>query len=484
MALSDTAGDSLPGPGGDGLEPDERAELEQLRAKVRELQARPPARQRRKISWRSPVAAVLIVLSCVLAPLAVVAVWTAGQVSDTSTYVANVAPLVSEPAVQNALTDKITNQISSHLNVTAYADQAASALASKGLPRAAALLKNFAPSIASAVTGLIHTQVKKLVASAAFARAWVRLNTVAHAQLVKALSGQGSKSITVQNGQVTLNLGPLIDLAKQRLSARGLTIVNKLPAINPTFPLFSAKYLVKAQTGYRLLNDLKIVLPLLVILLLAAGAYVARNHRRALIGAGLGLAASMLILGIGLLIFRGIYLNSVPDSKLPADAAAALFDTLVRFIKESLRTVLIAGLVLAGAAFLIGPSVSAVRTRGAFASGLGWIRRRADLAGLHTGPVGQWTYAHRKALRISATAIAALVFVFWGRLTPAVVVVIVILLLIVLGLIELIGRPPQENAPGPAAGPPEGATAAAPAEGATADGPPESSSATVPPADR
>jgi hypothetical protein len=38
-------------------------------------------------------------------------VWTANQVSDTSRYVANVTPLIKDPAIQNALTDKITNQI-------------------------------------------------------------------------------------------------------------------------------------------------------------------------------------------------------------------------------------------------------------------------------------------------------------------------------------------------------------------------------------
>jgi hypothetical protein len=50
---------------------------------------------------------------------------------------------------------------------------------------------------------------------------------------------------------------------------------------------------------------------------------------------------------------------------------------------------------------------------------------------------------------------AALVFVFWGRPTAAVVIVIVVLLLVVLGLIELIGRPPPP-APVPAAPAPAG----------------------------
>src|SRR5205814_158086 len=104
------------------------------------------------------------------------------------------------------------------------------------------------------------------------------------------------------------------------LSARGFTLVDKLPPIHPTLALFSAKDLVKAQTLYRLINDLKIVLPILALLLIAAGVYIARRHRRALIGAGLGFAASMLVLGAGLTIARSIYLNTVPNDVLPSDA--------------------------------------------------------------------------------------------------------------------------------------------------------------------
>jgi hypothetical protein len=442
--VSQTGGASTPAHAPVPLEPGERAELERLRAEVAELHKRPPAQQRPRIGWRGPVASLLIVLGCVLAPMSVLAVWTANQVSDTGRYVANMAPLASNPAIQGALTDKISTEITSHIPVSSLTNQAAGALSSHGLTRVAGLLKSFTPSITSALTGYIHSQVHKLVTSPAFAQLWDRLNTVVHAHLVKALSGQGGSAISVSNGQVTLSLGPFIDVAKQRISARGLTIVNKLPTINPTFELFSAKYLVKAQTGYRLINDLKVVLPILTLLFLAVGVYIARSHRRALIGAGLGLAAAMLVLAAGLLIFRGIYLNSVPNSKLPADAAAALYDTLVRFIKAGLRTLLVVGLVAAGAAFITGPSVTAVRTRAAFSNGFAWVRGSGDRVGLSTGPVGRWTYAYRKALRIGATTVAVLVFVFWGRPTAAVVIWIVVVLLIALGLIELIGRPPRD----------------------------------------
>ncbi len=449
--MSDAGHAGGPAVEGGSLGPDERAELERLRAEVTRLRTERAAPARRpRIGWRSPVAVVLILVGCLLAPVSVLAVWTANQVSSTSRYVDNVEPLVHDPAVQNALTDKLTTEITTHLNVTAYTDQAAALLTSHGLPRVGTLLQTFGPSISSAVAGFIHGQVHKIVTSPRFADIWVQANTAVHQQLVKALSGQGGSAVSVSNGQVVLSLGPFINLIKQDLIKRGFTIVSKLPAINPTLSLFSAKYLVKAQTGYRLINDLKIVLPIVALLLLAIGVYVARSHRRALIGAGLGLAASMLVLGAGLLIFRGVYLNSVPNDVLPADAAAALFDTLVRFIKDGLRTILVAGLVIAAGAFLTGPSVTAVTIRKAITSALAWVRQSGEHAGLRTGPVGTWTYAHRKGLRISAVALAALLFVFAGQPSVALVIVIVVLLLVVLGLIELLGRPPTPPATQPA----------------------------------
>jgi hypothetical protein len=152
----------------------------------------------------------------------------------------------------------------------------------------------------------------------------------------------------------------------------------------------SSPGLAKAQKAYRLINDLKIVLPILTLVLLGAGVAAARDHWRALIGAALGFAASMLVLAAGLAIARAIYLNSVPASILPAGAAAA-FDILVRFIKTTLRTLLVVGLTVAPGALLTGPSPAAVATRSTFFSGLGSLRWRGESAGLSTGPAGAWT---------------------------------------------------------------------------------------------
>ena len=347
--------------GADGPGQDEHAEVERLRIELEELRKQQQSaqpRRRRRVSWRTPVSALLIVIGCILAPLSVIWVWTANQVSDTNRYIANIEPLIHDPAIQNALTDKVTTAITSRLNVSGRATQAADVLTSKGLPRVGTLLKTFAPTLAGAINSYVHNAVHKLVTSPGVARAWVQVNTVAHQTLVQALSGQGG-AVTVSNGQVTIDLAPFIAVVKEDLANRGFTLVNSLPPIHPTIALFSSKTLVQAQTLYRLINDLKIVLPIAALVLIAAGVYIAREHRRALIGAGLGFAASMLVLGAALLIFRGVYLNSVPNSVFPSDAAAAAFDTLVRSSDRAARA-LVLGLVVAIAAFFTGPSVTAM----------------------------------------------------------------------------------------------------------------------------
>lgn len=379
-------------------------------------------------------------LGCVLAPVSVVAVWSANQVSNTSRYVANVSPLISEPAVRAALTDRISNAVTDQIDVKGLTNQVAAQLSQRGLARLASLLSTFSGSIASGVDGFIHSTVAKIVASPAVRRLWVQGNRIVHQQLVLALSGKKS-ALTVSNGKVVVGLGPIVDQVKHNLSDRGLTIVDKLPPINPTFPLFSAKYLVQARSLYRALTDLKWILPFVTLGFLAAGVYIARRHRRALIGAGLGLAASMLVLGVALAIGRTIYLNKLPVT-VSADAAAAAFDTIVRFIRQGLRVLLVLGLVVAIAGFFTGPSVTAVRTRGAFTSAFAALRGTGERAGISTGPVGTWVYRHRTALRITAVAVAALVLVFWGIPTGLTVLVTALALVLVLGIIELIGRPP------------------------------------------
>ena len=55
----------------------------------------PAGRQR----WSTILAVLLIVVGCVLAPLAGVALWARNQVTNTDRYVRTVAQLASDPAI-------------------------------------------------------------------------------------------------------------------------------------------------------------------------------------------------------------------------------------------------------------------------------------------------------------------------------------------------------------------------------------------------
>jgi len=444
-----------------GLTENERAELNRLRAENAALRAqgqaapqppRPGGRQR----WRTIVAVLLIVLGCVLAPLAGVAVWARNQVTNTDRYVATITPLASDPAIQQAITDQITAQVFTYIDIQALTTQVVDALSARvegrGLPpQAAAALQGLAVPVANGVQGFVRTQVERIVQSQAFEDAWIQANRAAHDALVKALTGEGGGAVTIENDTVSINLAPFIQTVKQQLVAQGFTLAERIPQVDKSFVLFQSADITRARSAFNLLNTLGNWLPVVAIVLLAIGIYVAKDHRRALVGAALGVAAGMVLLGLSLAVFRSIYLDAVPAAVLPHDAAAVLYDTIVRFLRAGLRSVLVLALVVAAAGFLTGQSTTAVRTRQGLAGGLGWVRGSAEHAGLSTGPVGSWVYANKKALRIGAVVLASLALVFWSRPTGKVVLLLAGLLLVALALIELLGRPPER--PGPAGGP-------------------------------
>jgi hypothetical protein len=397
----------------------------------------------------------MIVVACVLAPLSVVAIWTRNQVTNTDRYVATVAPLADDPAIQNAIADQITAQVFTYIDVQGLTNQAVDALAERGLtPTLADQLRALAVPIANGVQSFTRSQVGKVVESDAFADAWVQANRVAHAELVKALTGEGGGSVRVENDTVSLDMAAFIETVKQRLVDSGFSVAARIPTVNASFVLFQSEDITRARSGFNLLNTLGVWLPVIAIVLLVLGVYVAKDHRRALVGAALGVAASMVVLALALTVFRSIYLDAVPAAVLPHDAAAVLYDTIVRFLRLGLRTVLVLGLVVAAGAFLSGQSVTAVRTRQGLSNAIGWLAGGAERAGFSTGPVGTWMYANKKALRIGAVALAALALVFWGRPTGKVVLGLTLALLVVLALIEFLGRRPAQRAVDAATGQP------------------------------
>lgn len=413
------------------LDPDERAELERLRAEVQRLRA-PRARP----AGRTVLAGAVIVVGCLLAPVALTSVWLHNQVADTDRFVTTVSPLVQDAAVQTALTDRVTDTVFTYVDVRGLADDAVEALADQGLPPLLVdRLRGLTGPLANSVRDFVRDRVAELVATEQFARAWDRVVRVAHEQVNGVLSGTNS-AIAAQGDRMVLDLAPFIDVAKRQLVAAGLTAADAVPEVHPTIAIAAADRLVRARAAYVTLDRLATWLPWVVLALFTLGVYLAPDHRRAVVWCGVGFAASMLALAVALVIVRAALVDGVPARS--ATATAAAYDIVVRFLRDGLRMLFVLGVVVALGAFLAGPSVTAVRVRGGVVRGVTWLRGRA---GLRSGPVGTWVHTHRAALRATAVVLAVLVFVFLDRPSGLTVLLIGLLLAVCLAVIQFLDQP-------------------------------------------
>jgi hypothetical protein len=427
------------------LNEDERRELERLRHEVVALRAAPPPppppSRGRRIRWASLAAAVLIVLGCVGVPVSVLAIWTHNQVANTDRFIATASPVIENPAVQSSLSDRISAEVLAYIDVQRLANETVDALAAQGLrPELVDRLHDLTGPLASSVASLVRSKVGELVASPQFTAAWNRALQVTHQQVDAALSGDSS-AISIKGDHVVLDLGPFIDAAKQHLVASGFTAAGKIPQVNPTVDLFAASTLVRAQTAYQMLDAVATWLPWITVLLLAAGIYLARRRRRAVLGIGLGIVAGMLVLAAALMIGRAVLVGAVPQQGVAA--AAATYDLLVRFLRTALRTLAVLGLVVAAGAFLVGPSPTAVQVRTTLGRGIRGLRRGRVADTLRTGPVGPWVHAHVGLLRSAAAGLAVLVFVLSDRPTGLDVLLIALVLVVVLAVIEFLDQAPE-----------------------------------------
>lgn len=411
-------------------------------------------RPRRRLGWRPIVSATAITLGCILAPVAVVSAWLQSVVVDTDRYVDTVAPLADDPAVQSLVADEVTNQILTSIDVQALVDQALGALADvgaeRGLPeQATERIEGLAGPIASGIEGFVADRVDRFVASDRFAEIWETVNRESHAQLNAALTGE-SEAVLIESGEVSIRLAPIIDRVKERLAGDGLGLISRVPTVDAVITIYSGGDVASIQRAFDAIDRAGVVLPIIAITLIVTGILLARDRRRATIRAGAGLVAAMVVLAIAILIGRNLYVDGV-DGVIPYEAATAIFDQVVGFLRLTLRAVLAIALVAAVWAALSGPSAAAVRARSTVTGALRRWRGAADARGWRLGGFGEWVHAHRGALRIAVLVLAALVLVFWPYPTGAVVLIIAALALLAVGIIEFLGAAPGEGAEPPAA---------------------------------
>ncbi|MEU3570941.1 hypothetical protein AB0E96_21340 [Kitasatospora sp. NPDC036755] len=424
-------------------------ELAELRARLNAVEdqearlahqlAAGPAPRPPRHRVRSSFAALLIVLACVLTPLSALALWARSEISDTDRYLATMAPLAEDPRIKAAVTDRVTAEIVKKLPLDSLLD----GLAPDDKPKLGALLGGIGQALGDGLSGLVHDQVERIVDSDAFVTLWTDVNRDAHAAVEKMVTGQGGGAVEVRDDTVVLDLAPVIARVKSALVDQGIPLASRIPEIHTSYTLVRSDTVPEVRTALRVLDLAGFWVPVLAGACALGGVLLATRRRRAVVVTALGMAGGALVLGIGLSVFRAVYLD-----RLPADvdqaAAQAVYDTLVRYLRSAVRVVVTLGLLVALGAWVIGPGRWARTVRGGWRAGLGAVRRVAGRAGLRLGPVGRFVHRWKAPLGWLAVALAALAFVLWSHPTVLVTLCLALGLIAALAVLELL------DAPGPA----------------------------------
>ena len=431
-----------------GLTSDERAELVRLRAQVAATQALPqsvvlttaePARRHRG-RWAGAI--VLLLIAALLAPLSALANWSRSTLLDQDKYLAMVAPLAKDPAVQKEVSLRITNAVFEQLKVKQLTAQTLDAIAAR--PRVAGVadqlpvqLSTFAEPISNAIYGFTEDQVAKLVASSAFQDAWVAANREAHAGLVAALTGQTSTNgVVVSKGQVAVNLGPFIEQIKPILIQRGVPFADKIPVVNAQFVVLQSEALAQAQSAVRLLDLLRVVLPVLALLALVAGVALAPAHRRALVIGASMIVGTLVLLLLSVQIGRALYLDDLEKVLLVPQVATVLFDDVTTPLRVWVRSSAMLFLLIALAAWAAGPSSAARAVRSV----------PARLSGMTSAPTGALGSASRfvahnvVVLRAVVGGLAVLAVLVGDRPSAGTLLLIAVLTALALVVLEVLRR--------------------------------------------
>jgi hypothetical protein len=189
---------------------------------------------------------VLVVLSALLAPLAVSAVWVHERILSTDGWVDTVAPLADDPAVIDAVSARIVNTIFERADIQ---DRITDILPGP----VDALGRTFTNSLRN----LAMSQTERFLESDAFQSLWEEANRVAHEQVVAMFSGQGD-ALENHNGQVVLDLGAVADKVRERLVDNGVGILKRvsIPKGQAEIVLFQSDLVTQLQTVFRLLDQL------------------------------------------------------------------------------------------------------------------------------------------------------------------------------------------------------------------------------------
>ena len=274
---------------------------------------------------RRIIAVVLLAVSVLLAPVAVLGAWARTTLLDTDHFVEIFGPLAAQPDVQEFVTDQVTDAVTSSLPIDSLIGDLFDGLSGLPIPpRTGAALLQLEPLAVAGVNSIVHGQVERLVASPQFAQVWEASLRETHARLMPVLDGDPESVLQLDDdGLLSLSLGPIVASVQERMLAQGITIARLIPDVDRSVEIVSSDSLVLLRTIYRAADIAGYWLPFVVAGLGAAGIAAARNRVRALAWTAVGFASAFVLLGVALTIARG---RASSLGVLPGEASVLMFD--------------------------------------------------------------------------------------------------------------------------------------------------------------
>ncbi len=360
---------------------------------------------------------LLIVLACVLALVSTLTVWLRALVLDTDSYVRAVGPIIEKPALRDEVAQRVVDGLYEHVDVVQ--------LLRESLPKRARVL---APTLAQGIHDTAIQLATSALATSAVRRVWEDANRVAHDQVVHVLEGKGTV-VSTARGEVAVNLRPIAEQVRTALDEHGVSLFDNVSAkaLDERFVLFRSEDLARAQRATKVLDELGIWLPVLTLLTIA-GAVALSEHRRKTIGyASLGVAATMILIIIGIAVGRAYYLDRV-GTAAPRAAAAVPFDAVVRSLRKWVRIIFVAVVLGWFATWFAGSRELMAR------------EHEVRLA------LARFTRAHDRMLAGAGIVVAAVALVAWDRPSPRAVLGVVVALGAWEAAVRVLAREPRAPA--------------------------------------
>ncbi len=310
--------------------------------------------------------------------------------------------------MQDAVATKVTEAIQQQVDVEAIINEVFAGVIDDR-PR----LELLVGPISGAVNGLIERQVREFVASDAFADIWVTANTKAQQGFVRLLEGDDGGAISLQGDEVVLDVSEVIDAVKERLVARGLTVVENLPIpeVDKQIVLLEAPGLRQARTIYAFANPIaKWLLPIVAALYFAAFLLWRRRPPMA-VAIGILLAANMLLLAFVLSIGRQLFVNELAGTVF-GPASTVFYDTLLAYLQRGWQVFMWIGVFLVAAGWFAGSNRSGTAFRTAVTGAL--ENAGGAVADGPVGDAGRWVSANAGWVRV-AVGVLTVVVLLWGN---------------------------------------------------------------------